>query len=131
MVFDHRHLTICASEEGVIDFWLSWLERQHAAVDGSQRTTPAETIFTVYAVFISVRAKGAGGGGGSPPVNYFSGKTAKIYVISKRFSGKMFGQTGFLPPQVGKFFGQRRPKIRAKWLAQILAIKRKFLGTFF
>ena len=63
---------------------------------------------------ISVRAKGAGGGAAAPPEIFFSGKTAKIYVISKRFSGKMFGQTGFLPPpQVGKFFGQKENFFRA------------------
>ena len=59
-------------------------------------------------VIISVRAKGAGGAA-APPEKFFSGKTAKIYVISKRFSGKMFGQTGFLPPpKSGNFLGKKK-----------------------
>ena len=53
-------------------------------------------------------SQGGGGGGGSPPEKFFSGKTAKIYVISKRFSGKMFGQTGFLPPKSGNFLGKKK-----------------------
>ena len=56
---------------------------------------------------ISVRAKGAVGAA-APPENFFSGKTAKIYVISKQFSGKMFGQTGFLPPKSGNFLGKKK-----------------------
>ena len=56
---------------------------------------------------ISVRAKGAGGAA-APPENFFSGKTAKIYVISKRFSGKMFGQTGFLPPPSREIFWAKK-----------------------
>ena len=57
---------------------------------------------------ISVRAKGAGGGRQPPPEKFFSGKTAKIFVISKRFSGKMFGQTGFLPPPSREIFWAKR-----------------------
>ena len=61
----------------------------------------------LWGIFISVRAKGAGGAA-APPEKFFSGKTAKIYVISKRFSGKMFGQTGFLPPKSGNFLGKKK-----------------------
>ena len=48
---------------------------------------------------ISVRAKGAGGGG-SPPRNNFFGQNGQNLCNKKKFSGKIFGQ--------------RRPKIRAK-----------------
>ena len=61
---------------------------------------------------ISVRAKGAGGAA-APPEKIFSGKTAQIYVIKKRISGQMFGQTGFHPPQVGKIFWAKRKIFRA------------------
>ena len=59
------------------------------------------------------RTSQGGGGAAAPPENFFSGKTDKIYVMSKQFSGKMFGQTGFLPPKSGKFFGQKENFFRA------------------
>ena len=56
-----------------------------------------------YAI-ISVRAKGAGGGAVAPPEIFRSGKMAQIYVIRKRFSGKI---QGFCPPKSGNFSGKQ------------------------
>ena len=78
------------------------------------------------------RTSQGGGGAAAPPENYFSGKTAKIYVISKRFLGKMFGQTGFLPPQVRKFFGQKEnffPANRCRPPSYVVPVRLCLQGT--
>ena len=72
----------------------------------SRHATQIMCMQRLWPVHISVRAKGAGGGAAPPRKKFFRAKTAKIYVISKRFSGKMFRQTGFLPPKSGNFLGK-------------------------
>ena len=52
-------------------------------------------------------SQGGGGGGGSPPRNFSFGQNGPNLCNKK----KIFGQnSGFLPPQVGKFFGKTGKK---------------------
>ena len=96
----------------------------------------AKNLFKYGIVFISVRAKGAGGAA-APPEKNFSGKTPQIYVIKKQFSGKIFGQTGLQPPQVGKLFRAKKAQNSGKMAGRkFVDIMKKigekiFLVTFF